>query len=99
MKYEIKKIGRIAELNDDLVNEYTKYSELKDSLFTLFIRIKYGKNFTKDKLSDDELSFTCNEAIFNELKALDMFPKALNFLENNYEQWMNGKMQEHKIGE
>jgi len=99
MRYHIKRIDRTVELNDELVREYQKHDIIQDSLFMIPIRCMYGDNTSSNYLSDSDLVLLCNECILNELKALDMLPKALAFLEQNYEKWTDGTMQEYQIQE
>lgn len=99
MKYIIKRINRCVDLNDELVNEYIKYSRLKDSSFMIVLRSKYGSSISDTFPTNNELSFICNKCLLNELKAIHMLPKALEYIEKNYDTWVNGELQELYIGE
>lgn len=84
MKYHINKINRTVNLDDNLVNWYTKMSELHDSVFTLPILYKYGQYPTQE-ITDEELSLICNKALASELEAALLIPKALEYINNHPE--------------
>ncbi len=73
--------NRIIDLNDCLVNEYCKYTELRDNNFFIVIKSKYGRIPSEDEVSREELSRLCNEILLSELKAMALLPKALEKVE------------------
>ena len=77
MKYEIKKMGRIVELNDEIVNLYQQVGKIDDSPFIIVIKSKFGHFPTEMEASDLELSKLCNEILMDELEAMTLIPKAL----------------------
>ena len=83
MKYHISKINRTIELNDKLVKEFTKYDELRDSIFTILLRSKYKNKLSETDISDKELSSVCNEILLTELKAIADMPAAIETYMNN----------------
>lgn len=83
MKYDIKKINRSVELDDNLVSEYTKYSELHEQSFTIIIRSTFGHAPTKEEINDAELSKMCNEILLSELQTMSLVPEALEIVDNH----------------
>ena len=83
MKYLISKINRTVELDDKLVQEFSKYDELRDSIFTILLRSKYKNGLSKSNVSDKELSSVCNEILLTELKAIADLPAALETYMNS----------------
>lgn len=83
MKYDIKKINRSVELDDNLVSEYTKYSELHEQSFTIIIRSTFGHAPTKEEINDAELSKMCNEILLSELQTMSLLPEALEIVDNH----------------
>lgn len=83
MKYDIKKINRSVELDDNLVSEYTKYSELHEQSFTIIIRSTFGHAPTKKEINDAELSKMCNEILLSELQTMSLLPEALEIVDNH----------------
>ena len=83
MKYDIKKINRSVELDDNLVSEYTKYSELHEQSFTIIIRSTFGHAPTKKEINDAELSKICNEILLSELQTMSLLPEALEIVDNH----------------
>lgn len=83
MKYDIKKINRSVELDDNLVSEYTKYSELYEQSFTIIIRSTFGHAPTKEEINDAELSKMCNEILLSELQTMSLLPEALEIVDNH----------------
>ena len=47
-------------------------------------------------VSDEELSILCNRVMLEELKSWNTLPKAIAYIEANYEKWTNSIMQEAK---
>ena len=92
MKYYLKEIDKMINLDDDLVKEYTKYCELRDSMFLIPIYIKYGDDLSKEPLFDKDLSQLCNDTIWGELQVMATLPKFLNHLESHYKEWTDGQM-------
>ena len=99
MKFEITQLNRTVELDDRLVEEYEKYENLRENSFIIAAIHQYGHKPTAKEISDSELSKLCNAVLFADLKTFALIPKALEFLEKNYEQFTNGKIQEYKIKE
>ena len=97
MKYYIAKIDRDVELEDEIVEAYKQYGELHDSMFTLAIRGEYKRIPSKEELPDDVLSVLCNLVMINQMKALDMLPKALAYIESHYEEWTSGNPMEIEL--
>lgn len=89
MKYNIKKINRSVELDDNLVSEYTKYSELHEQSFTIIIQTTFGHAPTKEEINDAELSKMCNEILLSELQAMSLLPEALKIVDNHREEIEN----------
>lgn len=83
MKYDIKKINRSVELDDNLVSEYTKYSELHEQSFTIIIRSTFGHAPTKKEINDAELSKMYNEILLSELQTMSLLPEALEIVDNH----------------
>lgn len=83
MKYLISKINRTVELDDKLVQEFSKYDELRDSIFTILLRSKYKNGLSESNVSSKELSSVCNEILLTELKAIADLPAALETYMNN----------------
>lgn len=83
MKYDIKKINRSVELDDNLVSEYTKYSELHEQSFTIIIRSTFGHAPTKEEINDADLSKICNEILLSELQTMSLLPEALEIVDNH----------------
>lgn len=83
MKYDIKKINRSVELDDNLVSEYTKYSELHEQSFTIIIRSTFGHAPTKEEINDADLSKMCNEILLSELQTMSLLPEALEIVDNH----------------
>ncbi len=81
MKYTITKIERTVNLDDELVNKYTQYDELRDFLFSIRIKSQFGHKPTIEEISDENLSKICNEVLLDELRALVLLPKAITFVE------------------
>ena len=77
MKYLISKINRTIELDDKLVQEFSKYDELRDSIFTILLRSKYKNGLSESNVSGKELSSVSNEILLTELKAIADLPAAL----------------------
>lgn len=97
MLFELKKINRIVDLNDELVNEYTKYEELHENPFFISIRAEFKHNPTKEEISDEELSNFCNEILLDELKAYALLPKAIQIIEKYYDEMMELSNKGHKF--
>jgi len=97
MKYEIKRIGRTVDLDDEILKMYREYMVLRDNPFAIVARSQFGHNPTKEEISDEELSALCNEVMLSELKTIEIMPKISEFLEKNYEKWTDGTMQEVEI--
>ena len=87
MEYRIKKAGRTVNLNDELVEEYCKYDELRDAPFMIVIHSEYGMVPTEEEVSMEELSVLCNEVLLGELKALAMLPKAVQVITEHMGEW------------
>ena len=85
MKYRISKIDRTIELDDVLVQEFLKYDELRDSIFTILLRSKYKNELTESDVSDDELSSVCNKILLTELKAIADLPAVVETYTSNLE--------------
>ena len=96
MKFEIRELGRTVELIDEIVKELSKYEELDETLFVIPICSKYGESYSKSDVSDEELSLLCNRVMLEELKSWNTLPKAIAYIEANYEKWTNSIMQEAK---
>ena len=43
MYFNISKINRTVELDDELVKAYTKYKDLKERLFIIALRLHFGE--------------------------------------------------------
>lgn len=99
MQYKIKRIDRVVELDDTLVNLYIEHKEIKDSLFTIVIRNEYGDYPTKDVVSDEDLSLLCNECILNELKVWNLLPQVLEYIEAHHKEWTDHHLQEISMDE
>lgn len=82
MEYYISKLNRTVALNDELVQEYCKYDELREHSFSIVIKTKFGHNPSQEEISDEELSALCNQILFSELKAFSLLPKALSTINN-----------------
>ena len=99
MKYMISQLNREVELDDRLLNEYVKYSDLAEYQFCIAIRTKFGNN--SSNISDEELSLLCNEVLLGELKALTLLPKALEVISKHRadlkESAKNGKLLEFDL--
>ena len=84
MEYKIEKINRTITLNDDIVNEFRKYDELRDSIFTIILRSKFENDISEQKVSKIELSAICNDILIHELKAMALLPAAISTYFNNF---------------
>jgi hypothetical protein len=87
MKYYISKIDRTIELDDELMNEYCKYEDLRETTLLASIYMQYGKAPTKDEMSDEEFSKMCNEILYYQLKAVLLAPITLEKITQNREEW------------
>lgn len=87
MLYNITRLNRTVNLDDRLVQEYTKVDEIREQSFSIVIRSRFGHNPTEEEISDEELSNLCNEILFSEMKALALLPNAISFVCNNYEEY------------
>lgn len=81
-KYHIKEINRTVNLDDDIVNIYSKMCELHDALFLLEIHYEY-ENTPIEDITDEELSLTCNRAMITELKGAMLIPKTLTYIKDH----------------
>ncbi len=99
MKYEIKRLNRTVELNDELVEEYKKYDVLRDAPFSIAVRTRYGHAPAKDEISDKELSEFCNNVLLAELKAFTLLPGALKVVttEDYTQETKDGKLMEYQL--
>ncbi len=101
MLYQINRINRNVELDDELVNKYLEYDELHEQIFSIVIRSEYGHAPTVDEVSNEDLSALCNEVLFSELKALALLPKAIMKIYDNYEEYIkksnDGELVEYQL--
>jgi len=97
MKFFIQKINRTVDLDEEIANEYLKYGDLKDGVFMIAIRSTYGNAISEKEVSTEELSLLCNRCLIEELQIVDVAPKICSFLEQHYEDWTNGSLQEHDL--
>ena len=97
MRYYVSKLKREVELDDELVNLFQEYSILRDGPFVLAAIGHCGHLPEVHEISDEELSNLCNLAMASELKALNMIPKALEYINSHYDDWTNGELTEVEI--
>lgn len=81
MKYEIKALNRIAILNDELVEIYSQYRQLRDNPFVIRVISKYGYEPSVDELSEDDFSQLCNEVLLDELEFVISMPELSKIIE------------------
>lgn len=101
MKYTIHKLNRTVYLNDELVNKYCEYDEIRETMFSIPIRTQFGHAPLNEEISDNALSELCNKILLSSLKALALLPEAVSTIENNKEQLseaaINGTLLESKL--
>ena len=54
MRYAIVKMGRAVSLDGKLVGEYAQYGELRECIFTIGVRSRFGHWPTPEEVSDEE---------------------------------------------
>lgn len=84
LQFYIEKIGRVVELDDELVKKFLETGEeLKQNIFTVRIKTHYGDDYRINNVSDKELSAFCNEALFYEINLRYEYPKIYAWLNRN----------------
>ena len=86
MRYTITRLSRTVNLDDELVNEYLKYDELREQPFAIVVRTKFGHAPTVEEVDDKDLSDLCNKILLNELTMLGELPKVIEKFEKHYEE-------------
>lgn len=90
MIYKLSEINREVELEDSLVDLYTKLDELHESIFLIPIystldhkkkEIEESGKTAEDYLTDQELSQICNKAIVKELQMYSLLPEIVKRLD------------------
>lgn len=90
MEYFVEIINRSVELDDELANLFLQVDELNDSLFLIQI---YGITSDVSKLTDEELSKLCNNALLKELQMYAPLPGIMKELphikeKQNKREWL-----------
>ncbi|MBR1853486.1 MAG: hypothetical protein IJ794_10165 [Lachnospiraceae bacterium] len=74
MLYTIQKINRTVELDDNLVDKYTQFKNIRDNLFVIAIALHYKESFTDSPnvpdISDEELSAFCNKTLAEDMEIM-----------------------------
>ena len=81
MYFNITRINKTVELDDELVKAYTKYKDLKERLFIIALRLHFGE--IPEDITDKELSYFCNNAIIRDLNNMRDDAIVMDFIRNN----------------
>lgn len=83
MVFQMSKIGRIVELDDEIVSQYLKTVEpsvVTESPFILALKQDFGHYPNEDEMSSAELSKYCDNVLLQELQFSTELPKIAQFL-------------------
>ena len=83
MKYEIKSLNRIVDLDDKLVEFYRKHDDITESMFFVYIVSNFGDIPSKYDVSDDKISEMCNDLLLSNLEVMTLLPKAIDVVTTN----------------
>lgn len=95
MKFTISKINRTVELNDELVQVYTEFKDIRENIFLISLYLKYH-NFSTE-MSDKELSDFCNKALLKDLENMRDNAIVVNYIENNKDKIFNSDWKEEDM--
>lgn len=89
MLYTIQKINRTVELNNDLVDKYTQFKNIRDNLFVIAIALHYKESFADSPnvpdIPDEELSAFCNKTLVDDLETMRDNALVVQYIRENRE--------------
>lgn len=83
MKFNLLKIGRTVDIDDNIAKEYQKFKDIRENLFLLNIYSEFGKYPNETEVTDSDLSLLCNKTLVEDLENMAIHGTAIKFLEEN----------------